>query len=130
MLKPSRLIIPVIAAAVLAVPAPAGAQTARTAAYSPREEKAVQRAAGVGAPKAFAPRTRVLNIRDGQSVEQTVAELRARPEVATAAPNVRAHLAGFIPKDPGNARVAGGWQELQWNFVGGASVNAPDAGST
>jgi serine protease len=140
MLKPSRLIIPVIAAAVLAVPAPAGAQTARTAAYSPgevvvryergtsrREEKAVQRAAGVGAPKAFAPRTRVLNIRDGQSVEQTVAELRARPEVATAAPNVRAHLAGFIPKDPGNARVAGGWQELQWNFVGGASVNAPDA---
>jgi serine protease len=122
MLKPSRLIIPVIAAAVLAVPAPAGAQTARTAAYSPgevvvryergtsrREEKAVQRAA------------------DGQSVEQTVAELRARPEVATAAPNVRAHLAGFIPKDPGNARVAGGWQELQWNFVGGASVNAPDA---
>ena len=140
MLKPSRLIIPVIAAAVLAVPTPAGAQTARTAAYSPgevvvryergtsrREEAAVQRATGVGAPKAFAPRTRVLTIRDGQSVEQTIAELRARPEVATAAPNARAHLAAFIPRDPGRAGVEGGWQQLQWNFLAPAGVNAPDA---
>jgi serine protease len=140
MLKPSRLLAPLVAAAVLAVPAPAGAQTARTAAYSPgevvvryergtsrREETAVQRATGVGAPKAFAPRTRVLKILDGQSVAETVAELRARPEVATAAPNARAHLAGFIPRDPGRAGVDGGWQQLQWNFVGPASVNAPDA---
>ena len=140
MLKPSRLIAPLVAAVVLAVPAPAGAQTARTAAYSPgeivvryergtsrREEAAVQRATGIGAPKAFAPRTRVLEIRDGQSVAETVAELRARPEVATAAPNARAHLAGFIPRDPGRANVDGGWQQLQWNFVGAASVNAPDA---
>ena len=37
MLKPSRLIAPVVAAVVLAVPAPAGAQTARAAAYSPGE---------------------------------------------------------------------------------------------
>ena len=64
MLKLSRLLAPVVAAAVLAVPTPAGAQTARTAAYSPgevvvryergtsrREETAVQRATGVGAPR-------------------------------------------------------------------------------
>jgi serine protease len=140
MLKPSRLLAPLVAAAVLAVPAPAGAQTARTAAYSPgevvvryergtsrREETAVQRATGLGAPKAFAPRTRVLKIVDGESVAETVAELRARPEVVTAAPNARAHLAGFIPRDPGRAGVDGGWQQLQWNFVGAASVNAPDA---
>src|SRR4051794_25910136 len=44
---------------------------------------AVQRAVGVGAAEAFAPHTRVLKIRDGESVEQTVRELRARPEVAT-----------------------------------------------
>ena len=94
---------------------------------SRREEAAVQRATGVGAPKAFAPRTRVLTIRDGQSVADTVRELRARPEVATAAPNARAHLAGFIPRDPGRAGVDGGWQELQWNFLAGAGVNAPDA---
>ena len=140
MLKPSRLLAPLVAAAVLAVPAPAGAQTARTAAYAPGEvvvryergtsrhaEAAVQRATGVGSPKAFAPRTRVLTIEDGQSVADTVNELRARPEVATAAPNARAHLAGFIPSDPGRAGVAGGWQELQWNFLAPAGVNAPDA---
>jgi len=85
MLKPSRLLSPLVAAAVLAVPAPAGAQTARTAAYTPgevvvryergtsaREEAAVQRAVGVGSPREFAPRTRVLTIRDGQSVADTV----------------------------------------------------------
>ncbi len=140
MLKPSRLLAPLIAAAVLAVPAPAGAQTARAAAYTPgevvvryelgtsrSEERAVQRAAGVGSPKAFAPRTRVLTIRDGQTVADTVRELQARPEVATAAPNARAHLATFIPRDPGNAGTPGGWQELQWNFLPGTGVNAPDA---
>ena len=41
----------------------------------------------------------------------TVSELRARPEVATAAPNARAHLAGFIPRDPGRAGSDGGWQD-------------------
>ena len=140
MLKPSRLIAPVVAAVVLAVPAPAGAQTARAAAYSPgevvvryergtsrREEAAVQRAIGIGSAKAFAPRTRVLQIEDGQSVAGTVAELRARPEVATAAPNARAHLAGFIPRDPGRTGAEGGWQDLQWNFLAPAGVNAPDA---
>jgi serine protease len=137
MLKPFRLLAPLVAAAVLVVSAPAGAQTA---AYTPgevvvryergtsrSEERALQRATGVGSPKAFAPRTRVLTIRDGQSVADTVRELQARPEVATAAPNVRAHLAGFIPQDPGNTGVAGGWQRLQWNFLPGAGVNAPDA---
>jgi serine protease len=140
MLKPYRLLALLVAALVLAVPAPAGAQTARTAAYAPgevvvryergttaRAQAAVQRATGVGSPDAFAPRTRVLTIRDGQSVADTVRELRARPEVATAAPNARAHLATFVPRDPGRAGVEGGWQELQWNFLAGAGVNAPDA---
>ena len=75
----------------------------------------------------MAPRTRVLQIRDGQSVADTVRELRARPEVATAAPNATARVAGFIPSDPGNSGTQGGWQELQWNFLAGAGVNAPDA---
>ena len=69
----------------------------------------------------------MLTIRDGESVADTVRELQARPEVATAAPNARAHLATFIPSDPGNTGVAGGWQQLQWNFLPGAGVNAPDA---
>src|SRR5919106_963810 len=38
-----------------------------------------------------------------------------------------AHLATIIPRDPGQAGVAGGWQELQWNFLAGGGVNGPDA---
>ena len=91
------------------------------------ERAAMQRATGVGAPRIFAPRTRVLQIKDGQSVDATVRELEARPEVATAAPNAVARLSGLIPPDPGRSGVAGGWQDLQWNFLAGAGVNAPDA---
>ena len=141
MLKPRLLALSF--AAALALPASATAAegaTARTAAYSPgevvvryergtdrRAQAAVQRATGVGRPRAFAPRTRLLEIRDGESVAETVRELQAHPEVATAAPNARAQLAAFIPRDPGTAGGAGGWQELQWNFLAGAGVNAPDA---
>jgi serine protease len=60
-------------------------------------------------------------------VADTLRELRARPEVATAAPNVMARVAGFIPSDPGTSGTPGGWQELQWNFLAAAGVNAPDA---
>jgi serine protease len=88
---------------------------------------AVQRATGVGRPRVFAPRTRALTIRDGQSVAETLRELRARPEVATAAPNPIARASAFIPSDPGNAGVPGGWQQLQWNFLAETGVNAPDA---
>jgi serine protease len=87
----------------------------------------VQRETGVGAPRAFAPRTRVLRITDGESVAATVAELRARPEVATAAPNPIAHISGWTPPDPGGAGVTGGWTQLQWNFLADTGVNAPDA---
>jgi serine protease len=96
----------------------------------PAARAAVQRQTGVGAPRVFAPRTRVLKIRDGASVAATVAELRARPEVAAAAPNKIAHIAGgWIPPDPGTTGTPGGWQEIQWNFAGPFGVNAPDAWS-
>ncbi len=145
-MKLSRLLPSLVLAAVLAAPALAHAEARATAArataepYVPgevvvryvrgtgkAERAAVQRATGVGAPRAFAPRTRVLAIRDGQSVADTVRELRARPEVATAAPNAKAHLATFIPSDPGRSGTPGGWQNLQWNFLAGAGINAPDA---
>jgi serine protease len=132
----SRLLPAVVsAAALLAAPA-----VAHAADYVPGEVvvrlhddadakdlKAIKRSTGVGQPRTFAPRTRVLKIRDGESVEDTVRELRARPEVATAAPNQIAHLAEFIPMDRGNSGIAQGWQALQWNFLKGAGVNAPDA---
>jgi serine protease len=137
MIQPSRLLpsLLVVAAAVLGAPTGAGADTAVPGEVVVRyvrdtdrgERAAVQRQTGVGQARAFAPRTRVLTIRDGQSVAETVAELRARPEVATAAPNAVAHISGFIPSDPGTGNTPGGWQQIQWNFLAGVGVNAPDA---
>ena len=116
------------------------AQSAAAADYRPGEvvvryakdadrgaRAAVQRQTGVGRPKVFAPRARVMEIRDGESVADTVRELRARPEVATAAPNPIARITAFVPQDPGSSGIPTGWQSLQWNFTGPTSVNAPDA---
>jgi serine protease len=90
-------------------------------------QAAVQRAVGLKSPQTFAPRTRVLTIHDGESVAATVKQLRALPEVATAAPNAIARASSFLPNDPGMAGTKGGWQQLQWNFLPGVGVNAPDA---
>jgi serine protease len=100
--------------------------------YAPSADRAVraaaQRATGTGRPRAFAPRTRLLHIRDGESVAATVAELRRRPGVVSAAPNMLAHASDYIPNDPGQPGGAiGGWQRLQWNFSAESGVNAPAA---
>ncbi len=88
---------------------------------------AAQRATGAGSPKVFAPYTRVLKIRDGQSVEQTIAELERRPGVLSATPNLIAH-ASFVPNDQGQpGGPPGGWQSVQWNFSPETGVNAPAA---
>jgi serine protease len=139
MLTPSRLLPTLVAATLLAAFWPAAASAA-AGAYVPgevvvryardadrRDRAAVQRETGVVSPRVFAPRTRVLQIRDGESVQETVRELRARPEVASAAPNTVARIAQFVPNDPGNSNTPGGWQTLQWNFLAGAGVNAPMA---
>ena len=43
-------------------------------------------------------------------------------------PDYRAHVAGgLIPDDEGASHHPGGWEELQWNFVGTFGVNAPEA---
>ncbi|MGO9976541.1 MAG: S8 family serine peptidase [Solirubrobacteraceae bacterium] len=33
----------------------------------------------------------------------------------------------WFPNDTGNTRSAGGWERLQWNFLAGGGVNAPEA---
>src|SRR6202042_717486 len=54
--------------------------------------------------------------------------LRHRSGVLWAVPDYRAHTAGvFIPNDPGLGGAPTDWQQLQWNFVGPFSVNAPEA---
>ncbi len=108
-------------------PYPAGEVIVRYAAEADRSARAAaQRAAGAGAPEAFAPRTRVLRIRDGESVAATVRELERRPEVLDASPNHIAR-ASFFPNDPGFGDTPGGWAGVQWNLDGPAGVNASAA---
>ena len=88
---------------------------------------AAQRASGAHEPEAFAPYTRVLKIKDGESVEATIAELERQPGVVDAYPNVLAR-ASFVPNDQGNpGGPPGGWAGLQWNFSPEVGVNAPAA---
>src|SRR5215218_4149996 len=134
------LLLTTLAALCVPAAAAAAAPSAKGPAYVPGEvvvryersadrgdRAAVQRQTGVGSPRVFAPRTRALQIRDGESVAATLRELRERPEVATAAPNPIARASAFVPIDPGSAGVPGGWQQIQWNFLAESGVNAPDA---
>jgi serine protease len=79
----------------------------------------VQRMTGVRAQEALPGGSEKLRIRDGDSVGQTVRQLRADPNVAYAVPNYIAHASALHPDDPG--------YRLQWNFSGGYGINMPDA---
>ena len=135
----------VLAMAALLLPAATATATAAGAAPHVRGEvivkyapgtppwarAAVQRATGAGEPLPIGPLERRLRIRDGESVAETVAELRRRSDVEYAAPNAIAHASQapappFMPNDPG-AGVPGDWQKLQWNLLSTAGVNAPQA---
>ena len=72
-------------------------------------------------------RTRVVRVPVGKSVAAAIKALKAKPGVVSATPNMVAHASGFIPPDPGSANAPAGWQQLQWNFLPGIGVNAPDA---
>ena len=77
-----------------------------------------QRRAGARFEERVPGGSRRLVIRDGESVGETVAQLRRDPRVRYAQPNhvVRAAL---TPNDPGRS--------LQWNFFGANGVGAPGA---
>ncbi len=128
------------AAAVVAAAVGLWAPAAAPAAYRPgevvvryaagvdrAERAAIQRATGTGGPQAFAPRTRTLEIRDGESVAETVRELERRPGVVSANPVHIARASAFFPNDPGSSGQPHGWAQLQWNFLAGTGVNAPEA---
>jgi serine protease len=92
----------------------------------PTARASVQRGTHVGSPRVFAPRTRVLRIRDGRSVPAAIAALRRRRDVASATPNWIAHTS-FVPNDPGRLSTPGGWTALQWNLGTAAGIDAPAA---
>jgi serine protease len=67
-------------------------------------------------------RARVHQIRDGDSVRKTIAELRAKPGVEYAVPNHIARASQtFVPNDPGFRR--------QWNLFEPGGIGMPEAWS-
>lgn len=112
----------------MAAPATAPGQVvvAYSAASTHAERIAVQQSTGTTTVEGLPGGARKLSIHNGQSVAATVTALRAHPTVKYAVPDYRVHSADFIPNDPGKAGP-GGWQQLQWNFIGPASVGAPAA---
>ena len=82
---------------------------------------------GTGTDELIAGGARELEIEDGETVGETLDELRRDSAVAYAVPDYRVHKAEFIPNDPGRDACPGGWQRLQWNFSGEFGVGAPVA---
>jgi serine protease len=128
---PIRL-LPLIAALWVLLLLPAGA---RAADYVPNEVivryeqgtgggVAAQVAEQAGAePVAELPGgSEQLRIEDGDSVRETISELRQDPNVSYAVPNWHAHAAAEAPNDP-DAR-------LQWNLFGTYGINVVDAWTT
>jgi serine protease len=70
------------------------------------------------------PKTRVVKVRD---VAAATKRLRKQRGVLSVTRNYIAHVSGWVPSDPGNTTVPGGWQSLQWNFLAETGVNAPEA---
>jgi serine protease len=117
---PRRLapaVAPLAAAALLLVPAPG----ARAAEAVPGEI-VVGYASG---------RHEVVRTRDPTAA---IARFKRRPGVAYAVRNFVAKVSqaqatppNGLPNDPGRGTTPGGWQEVQWNFLGGFGVDAPAA---
>jgi serine protease len=94
---------------------------------SRHERAAVQERTGTRFSMRLPGGSRTLKIADGETVGETVQELNRHDDVAYAVPDYKVHAAGFVPNDPGRGTTPGGWQQLQWNFVGEWGVNALQA---
>jgi serine protease len=69
-----------------------------------------------------------VRLRAGETVPQALRRLRRKHDVLWAVPDYRARADGeLIPDDRGASGAASGWQQLQWNFIGPDSINAPEA---
>jgi serine protease len=97
--------------------------------FAPARKAGLRMAARTSATtEAVGVRTSVLRLAPGVNVGEALRRLRRRPGVAWAVPDYRAHTDGtFSPNDPGDGRVAKGWERLQWNFAGTFGVNAEQA---
>ncbi|MGE5700843.1 MAG: S8 family serine peptidase [Arthrospira platensis] len=98
--------------------------------FSPARSARRASAARAGASEATADGStpRVLSLPPGASLAETLSKLRHRRDVEWAVPDYLAHTTSLqVPDDPGLGHAPGDWQQLQWNFSGPFSVNAPQA---
>ena len=129
-----RSFLPAVAAVLLTAPSAAaeasvvpGKVIVRYEADSTHAERvAVLESTGTSSLDDLPGGSRELDIADGESVTETLEELRAHDAVEYAVPEVRVRKA-LVPNDPGRAGMPGGWRKLQWNFAGRNGVNAPAA---
>jgi serine protease len=68
----------------------------------------------------------VVRLDRGERVADAAADLRDDEGVDYAVPNFKAR-ASAIWNDPGKSGEPTGWTTLQWNFIGDAGINAPEA---
>jgi serine protease len=115
------LLVALLAVTALAVPATVAANG-----YVPGEVIVKYKAGAAGekprgteAEVSLPGGSRQLAVDDGDSVRETIAELRRDPNVAYAVPNWKARAAAFIPNDPGFRR--------QWNLYDLFGINMPVA---
>jgi serine protease len=122
-------LLPLIAALGLMLVVPAGAEASD---YVPDEvivryedgtsggvAAQVAESAGTEAVQGLAGGSEQLQIEDGDSVRETIAELRSDPNVVYAVPNWKAYAAATRPNDPGFG--------LQWNLYDDFGINVVDA---
>jgi serine protease len=122
-------LLPLIAALGLMLVVPAGAEASD---YVPDEvivryedgtsggvATQVAESAGTEAVQGLAGGSEQLQIEDGDSVRETIAELRSDPNVVYAVPNWKAYAAATRPNDPGFG--------LQWNLYDDFGINVVDA---
>ena len=83
------------------------------------ERSTVERTTGTETDQALDGGSEQLQIEDGESVRETVAELEDKRDVAYAVPNYIARASAFRPNDPGYRR--------QWNFRGRFGIRMPEA---
>jgi serine protease len=71
---------------------------------------------------------RIVRLPRGRSIWPAIARLRRQRGVLYAVPDYIAHQAGaWVPDDRGATSRSQGWRQLQWNFLAGAGVDAPEA---
>src|SRR5215211_4624682 len=126
---PTRpLLVALLALTALAVPAGASAAddyvrgeviVKYREGASAKAASTAQKLSGTDAEQALPGGSERLAIEDGDSVRETIAELRRDPNVAYAVPNWKAHASAFTPNDPAFRR--------QWNLFELFGINMPEA---